>query len=664
MAIVHVSNKAGPSPWVVGNDTTGDGLSETTPYLTVDKAISVWDYTQANTLLVNGVSFNITAEWINQGPVSWDVSEPGFVTTFVLRSGGTGSYGLRLSSSASQNNNRSLTILGDIILDCTNCTAAGFFVQNGTSGAAILGLGLGSAKFINMETCTSGPISHPDFVAEATMVSYSLSWDGVTLSGALNAANQPLVNFNILDSRCTISCLNTVIDSVVTAGRANAGSVFTCGASTDPCTNFIIDGVTGDILTTGSTSQPIHGIVVLDVTNPVIDNISYDFTCTDAASASNIYLQVHTTDSGGGVPTATGGTIDNVSGSVTTAGVAPFGLLIGSDNGVTLAQDVTATNVNTDSSGDVFSAGHGLMIGHADNCQIINSSHIGAAHGCLIKHSTDCDARGVAVSKCLTNGFFRKGADNTNFRQCVHIVESGFEARTMYTVLGDGAEPSSGDTDNIATLIKAGSSYSGDIMLKANDASTVDYHNCNIFSEDGTGQFNSGTFADGASTGLTFAGWQALGNVIDCTNIAFDLTEENRMTASIEGFSWTGHGAANDPDGVTYTTPPIIGVFALSQSTAPTLTTPYSVIVLDLGNTSSIDLSSNWSGASSFSITQLPNWMEQAGTTGVVDVTNATWGGKTSDNTIGEGVWDINVEAIAGEGIPTTSTTIWVYVRR
>ena len=89
---------------------------------------------------------------------------------------------------------------------------------------------------------------------------------------------------------------------------------------------------------------------------------------------------------------------------------------------------------------------------------------------------------------------------------------------------------------------------------------------------------------------------------------------------------------------------------------------PYKVIILNLGDTLSIDLSTNWIGVESFLITRLPSWMTQVGTTGVVDVTDAIWGGRTSDNTIGTGVWIINVQATSG-GL-STSTKIWVYLRK
>lgn len=96
---------------------------------------------------------------------------------------------------------------------------------------------------------------------------------------------------------------------------------------------------------------------------------------------------------------------------------------------------------------------------------------------------------------------------------------------------------------------------------------------------------------------------------------------------------------------------------------APTLTTPYTTIVLDRGDSGSIDLSTNWTGASTFAISGLPLWMAQSGSTGTVDYTNVQWGGKNSDNTIGHGVWDIQVQAIDSSGLLTTETAIWLYIR-
>jgi len=96
---------------------------------------------------------------------------------------------------------------------------------------------------------------------------------------------------------------------------------------------------------------------------------------------------------------------------------------------------------------------------------------------------------------------------------------------------------------------------------------------------------------------------------------------------------------------------------------SPTLTTPYTTIVLDRGTSGSINLGANWTGASTFSIKQLPFWMTQSGDTGTVNYTNVQWGGKNSDNTIGGGVWNIEVQAIDSTGLLTTETSIWLYVR-
>ena len=98
-------------------------------------------------------------------------------------------------------------------------------------------------------------------------------------------------------------------------------------------------------------------------------------------------------------------------------------------------------------------------------------------------------------------------------------------------------------------------------------------------------------------------------------------------------------------------------------SGAPTLTTPYTTIVLDRGTSGSINLGTNWAGASTFSIKELPFWMTQSGTTGTVNYTNVQWGGRNSDNTIGSGVWNIEVQAIDDTGLLTTETSIWLYVR-
>jgi hypothetical protein len=103
--------------------------------------------------------------------------------------------------------------------------------------------------------------------------------------------------------------------------------------------------------------------------------------------------------------------------------------------------------------------------------------------------------------------------------------------------------------------------------------------------------------------------------------------------------------------------------YLVPQVGAPTLTDPYTVQVLDLGATGSIDFGTNWAGASTFNITNMPNWMTQVGTTGVVNYTDTTWGGQYSENSIGGGNWFMEIEAIDTTGLLTASTGIWVYIR-
>lgn len=120
---------------------------------------------------------------------------------------------------------------------------------------------------------------------------------------------------------------------------------------------------------------------------------------------------------------------------------------------------------------------------------------------------------------------------------------------------------------------------------------------------------------------------------------------------------WAGATLAGGAD------PAIFAEYTIADGSAPTLTTPYSTIVLDLGATGSIDLSTNWSGASTFNITQLPNWMTQVGDTGVVNYADTSWGGQYSNNSIGGGKWFMEVEAIDATGLLSASTGIWVYIR-
>ena len=81
-------------------------------------------------------------------------------------------------------------------------------------------------------------------------------------------------------------------------------------------------------------------------------------------------------------------------------------------------------------------------------------------------------------------------------------------------------------------------------------------------------------------------------------------------------------------------------------TTAPTLTNPYSSLQVSVGDSGSIDFSTNISGATSFAFSQLPPWAVQVGTTGVVNYTSASWGTENSLVAIGDGLWDVQLQAI------------------
>ena len=98
--------------------------------------------------------------------------------------------------------------------------------------------------------------------------------------------------------------------------------------------------------------------------------------------------------------------------------------------------------------------------------------------------------------------------------------------------------------------------------------------------------------------------------------------------------------------------------------TAPTLTTPYETLKLTRGTSGSINFGSNWSGATSFEFFGLPDWMVQSGDTGTVNYTNASWGGKNSSNSIGSGLWSINIKAIGSDPELFSTTSVYLYVRR
>ena len=155
----------------------------------------------------------------------------------------------------------------------------------------------------------------------------------------------------------------------------------------------------------------------------------------------------------------------------------------------------------------------------------------------------------------------------------------------------------------------------------------------------------------------------------DLTNdiIVINGPERALATAAQRDFDsglYGGLGATWATVGLT-TQPLDLAMFAeytIAAAGAPTFT-PYTTIVLDKSATGSIDLSTNWTGASTFNITNMPNWMTQVGETGVVNYADTSWGGQYSENSIGGGKWFMEIEAIDTTGLLTASTGIWVYIR-
>lgn len=72
----------------------------------------------------------------------------------------------------------------------------------------------------------------------------------------------------------------------------------------------------------------------------------------------------------------------------------------------------------------------------------------------------------------------------------------------------------------------------------------------------------------------------------------------------------------------------------------------------------------NWTGATSFEFYNLPSWCTQDGTTANVNYSNASWGteGNSSDNKIGDGLWDIQVKAISSDGLMFGVSSVWLRV--
>jgi hypothetical protein len=155
----------------------------------------------------------------------------------------------------------------------------------------------------------------------------------------------------------------------------------------------------------------------------------------------------------------------------------------------------------------------------------------------------------------------------------------------------------------------------------------------------------------------------------DLTNaiIVINGPERAQAASALRDFDGVLYGGLGEPWDTAGSTAQALDLamfaeYTIAAAGAPTFT-PYTTIVLDKSATGSIDLSTNWTGASTFNITNMPNWMTQVGDTGVVNYADTSWGGQYSENSIGGGKWFMEIEAIDTTGLLTASTGIWVYIR-
>ena len=562
MAIsIYASNEAS-NGFIIGNDSTGDG-SAGDPYLTLVKALTDRDPAQVTTIVLNGTGFGWDGEIINIGPLEFESTVDTGYTTIEPRQDGAGAYGIRNQTNVASNTTRTVTFNNQITIDCANCSTAFGYSPGGHTDTATTGFHLGDCVIENLDGTflidTQGNW-------DGTDDTLSYTCDGLTISSSDGTA-EALFNLNKLSATSVIDLRNIHFNNITYTGRTTGGSVVTSAAGSDVGNSVVVDGITGSLTVT--TTSSTAAISLVDMPDAIIENINSDFsfTSTGQSGGTSLILANILGDSPDCI-------IRNFDHPVVTSNVGkPFGALLGTDAGTGGENDCNGGKIEDVYivSGGTFTSGHGLMISNATGpCEIINSGVNGAQHGALVKNTPNCDIRGVIAERILGNAFYRKNSATTDFRQCVHIVESGYESRTMYS----SEASASGDSDNIATLIKTGSDYSGGSIMETDALATLtEYHNCNIYSEDGAGELNNGVFDEGSDTGLSLSAWQALGSVTDCTNTSFALTSDNHLTTALTGYSWTGHTAANDPSGATYTTPPIIGIFAAASGVVSRLVT-------------------------------------------------------------------------------------------
>lgn len=172
---------------------------------------------------------------------------------------------------------------------------------------------------------------------------------------------------------------------------------------------------------------------------------------------------------------------------------------------------------------------------------------------------------------------------------------------------------------------------------------------------------------DGAGGSLVVgagaASFTATGEYVADINDQFQGSDPLSDISSVSSFIGLGSAVAfTDFYGRAYNDPSTLGAYAFISSGGPTLTTPYSTIQLAVGGSGTLNLGSNWSGASTFVISQLPSWAVQDGTTGNVNYTSACWGTEQSDVCIGDGIWDVQVQAIDSSGELTTEAHFYLRV--
>ena len=384
MADAFVSQTA-TNGYVVGDDAN-DGLSESTPKLTIESAITAVGI--GDTININDGTYVDATNYL---------------------------FSSKASVAFMPVNDYAVTIQGVAGQTRVVHVAA----SNNTFGKVIIDANSNISRCITVaSTVTGTTFSGTKFTGATESVSSSILGTNVTFNNGF-----------IIDlSEFTSHCLEIDVDA---AGfvKVQDGTIITSNSTIGSAAKQIIrvtPSVTGvDLTISGNTfnvtdaagkgTTMVYGDGCSNYT--VEDNV-VSGTGDDRGTFCNLVNHATFTTDSCSIRRNTGG--------LTLAGT-PAGYLIGVGSEATGTGDNSISNIEI-SNNDLHSADHGYWVGFNTGAKVYGNKSTNTDIGLVSKGDIDSEFYGNLVIECVSSALYSKGSSGTKFSNNVHVISTGFDS--------------------------------------------------------------------------------------------------------------------------------------------------------------------------------------------------------------------------------------------